>query len=336
MTSYRFTQTLDRDKWSAFVREHPRGGVFQTPEMFDLLSETRNNQPGLAAVTDETGDIAALMVYAVQYEVTKWLGPLTARAVVRGGPLVSGNDQTVLQVLLEGYDKVIKRKIVYTQLRNAWEQDPKMAEVFKTNGYLYEDHLNILLDLEKSEEQLWKEVHSKRRNEIRRARKEGATTRELTNPGEIDTAYAILKDVYNRAKLPLHHKSMFDSAVKILGPKGMIRYFGAFVDEKLIGTIVALCYKDTIFDWYAGSYRQYYKKYPNDLLPWEVFLWGKENGYQQFDFGGAGKPGVPYGVRDYKKKFGGQLVNHGRYEKSHHPMVMKAAAAAFKLWRKLK
>ena len=36
-------------------------------------------------------------------------------------------------------------------------------------------------------------------------------------------------------------------------------------------------------------------------------------------FGGAGKPDKPYGVRDYKLKFGGQLVNWGRFEKVHKP-----------------
>ena len=31
------------------------------------------------------------------------------------------------------------------------------------------------------------------------------------------------------------------------------------------------------------------------------------------DFGGAGKPDEPYGVRTFKAKYGGELVNYGRY-----------------------
>ena len=53
------------------------------------------------------------------------------------------------------------------------------------------------------------------------------------------------------------------------------------------------------------------------LLPWKIMEWGHENGYKLFDFGGAGKPNIPYGVRDYKLKFGGDLVNFGRFEKVH-------------------
>ena len=88
--------------------------------------------------------------------------------------------------------------------------------------------------------------------------------------------------------------------------------FTALNEGKIIGCMLALVYKSTIYDFYAGSYAEYYSKYPNDLIPWEVFLWGKCEGYTCFDFGGAGKPNVPYGVREYKKKFGGDLVEHGR------------------------
>jgi len=45
---------------------------------------------------------------------------------------------------------------------------------------------------------------------------------------------------------------------------------------------------------------------------------------------------VPYGVRDYKMKFGGTMVELGRYEKIHHPSLMQAAKTGFKFWKKLK
>ena len=87
--------------------------------------------------------------------------------------------------------------------------------------------------------------------------------------------------------------------------------------------MLALVYQKTIYDYYAGAYKEYYKKYPNDLIPWEVFIYGKKNGFTFFDFGGAGQPNVPYGVREYKKKFGGELINFGRFEKIHKPMSCK-------------
>ena len=91
-----------------------------------------------------------------------------------------------------------------------------------------------------------------------------------------------------------------------------------------------------MYDWYAGSYQAYYKKYPNDLIPWKAFLGGQKNGFKKFDFGGAGKPGIPYGVRDYKKKFGGEFVNYGRFEQVHKPFLFQIGKLGLKVWQRLK
>lgn len=204
-----------------------------------------------------------------------------------------------------------------------------------SKDYRYEEHLNIIIDLTKSEKELWNDVHSKRRNEIRRAEREETTVKISQIKEDIEPSYEILKEVYERAKLPLPKKDYFNLAYDELGSERFI-IFLAMNQGKIIGTMYTLCYKDTIYNWYAGSYQEYYKKYPNDLIPWKVFLWGKENGYKKFDFGGAGKPGVSYGVRDYKKKFGGEFVNYGRYEKIHKPFLFKIAKLGFKVYRKIK
>ena len=51
--------------------------------------------------------------------------------------------------------------------------------------------------------------------------------------------------------------------------------------------------------------------------PWtnvqELIEYAKANGLPLFDFMGAGKPDANYGVRDFKKEFGGEVVEHGRF-----------------------
>ena len=64
--------------------------------------------------------------------------------------------------------------------------------------------------------------------------------------------------------------------------------------------------------------------------------WGIETGCHTFDFGGAGKPGVSYGVKDYKLKFGGELVNFGRFRKIYKPGIYNLASRGFKFWQKIK
>ena len=147
-------------------------------------------------------------------------------------------------------------------------------------------------------------------------------------------SYIILKKVYKRAKLPIADFSFFKNLYE--KQKYGLKLFCAKYDNKLIGSLIALVYKDTIYDLYAGANPKYYNKYPNDLVPWEIFLWGKRNGYNIFDFGGAGKPNVPYGVRNYKKKFGGFFVNYGRFEKINNFLLFNFAKFGFKIWQRIK
>lgn len=173
----------------------------------------------------------------------------------------------------------------------------------------------------------------KRKNEIRRASKEGTGFTVFTDVDSLEKCWLILSDVYRRARLPLPDISLFKGLLNCKDESSHLKIFAARNNGKIIGTLLALCWRDRVLDWYAGAFQEYLPKYPNDLLPWEAMLWAKRNGYKTFDFGGAGKPGVPYGVRDFKLKFGGELVNFGRFQKIHQPIMMKIASTGFKMWR---
>lgn len=326
---------LDHKMWADFVRNHPQGNIFQTPEMFDVYSNTRNYEPQLLAAVNDAGVIRGVLVSVVQREVSGMLDGFTARSVVWGGPLVANNDESVLDLLLCAYEEKSRTRVLYSQFRNLSKVD-KFRGIYDKLGYLYYDHLDIIVDLTKSEQELWSSLHSKRRNEIRKAYKEGVRVQIITEREEVDECYAILKSVYTQAGLPLADKTMFDAAFELLAPQEMIKYFGAFSNDSLIGVICILAYKETLYDWYAGSRFEYLKKYPNDVLPWEVFKWGKENGYSVFDFGGAGDPNKDYGVRKFKEKFGGTTVNFGRIKKIHKRVKHRLAMMMFYLWRNLR
>ncbi len=83
------------------------------------------------------------------------------------------------------------------------------------SGYKSEKRINIIIDLSKDEDTLWKEVYSKRRNEIRRAEKNGITVKEFRDIDTLEKSYNILKEVYQRAKLPIADLSLFANAFRI-------------------------------------------------------------------------------------------------------------------------
>ncbi|NBB22966.1 GNAT family N-acetyltransferase [Runella sp. CRIBMP] len=318
-----------------FVKSHPNANYFQSILFFFTCRYSKSVTPVYYVAYDENYAVTGVMLAfrQAQYQIFP-LNFLSARSIIWGGPLVQHNDLEVYKGLYQIYQKE-QSFAIYTQVRNLSDQSAFLT-VMRDSNFTYEEHLNIIVDLEKTEEQLWAEVHSKRRNEIRRAQKEGTTVELSNTPDTIAKCYLILKTVYQRAKLPLpsidHFEALFQNSTQEEG----LRIFVAKYEDKIIGCMLCLAYGTTLLDYYAGAYQENYDKYPNDLLPWEVFRWAKQNGFTRFDFGGAGKPGVPYGVREYKKKFGGEMVNYGRFEKAHFPMLYGLVIRVFNLWRVLK
>lgn len=327
---------LDTVKWNNFVNVHPQGNIFQTPAMFEVYKTTKNYKPHLIAVV-EKDKILALQLTVIQKVFSGLLGEFSSRAIIFGGPLVLNEDKEVLDLLLKGYNNEIKNKAIYSDFRNQWDVDDQ-KESFLKYGFKYNAHLDILFELEKGENQLWQEVNPKRRRGINKV----INANEKFQIKEIDLAdenlliasYLILSEVYKRIKIPLHDISFFRNA-KVHHGNNLLA-LGLFKGDELIAVRYALCFNFKIYDWYAGAKDDFLKFRPNDNLPWELIKWGVQNNYKIYDFGGAGKPGVPYGVRDFKLSFGGKLVEFGRFEKIHKPIMMSIAKFGLFIYKFIK
>ena len=330
-------KVIDKKEWSEFVYNHPYGNIFQTPEMYEVYQNTTKYEPVFLAAVNNENEILGTLLAVIQKEYSGVVGKFTARSIIHGGPLIKNDDPDVLDFILKEYDKIIKKKAIYSQFRNFWDWGDS-KEIFIKNGFEYEEHLDILFDLKKSEDDLWKEMKGARRKGIKRSYKKGIEIRsiDLTNNKIINEAYNIIHNVYSKIKLPLPGEDFFKGAVEILDRNKYLYTIGAFLNAELIGVRFVLCYKNLIYDWYAASKDECLSSRPNDVLPWEIIKWGVNNGFDVFDFGGAGKPGIPYGVRDYKLKFGGQLVNFGRFIKVHNPLLMELGKAGLNLYRKFR
>lgn len=327
--------SIDIEKWDKFVKNHPNGNIFQTPELYKAYKSEKYYEPIIVVCIDENDEIAGLLMSVIQREFRGILGKLSSRSVIWGAPLIKYDNPDVLKIILSEYDLAVEKKAIYTQIRNLWNTDV-LKKDFESLGYEYEDHLNILIDLTKSEDELWKEVYSRRRSQINKSERQGISVRIFKDDENIEKSYEILTEVYQRAKLPLPYKEFFKESGKILKVKDYLKFFGAFYKGNLIGVMYLLCYKNVVYEWYIGSFSEYMKNHPNDLIIWEIFKWSKKNNYEVFDFGGAGHPDKEYGVREYKKKFGGKTLNLGRYMKIHNHFLMHISVTGFKFWQLIK
>lgn len=327
---------IDKDNWTDFVRKHPNGNVFQTPEMYEVYQKTKNYEPLVLAVINSDKELVGILLAVIQKEYSGIIGKFTERSVIFGGPLVKDNNQSSLDFILKEYIRIIEKKAIYSQFRNLWGYGEREKEIFRKLGFIYEDHLDIIHDLSKSPDKQLIQMHKGRRKNIRRASRRGLVFRELNNSEDILNGYELIKKVYKKISLPIPDYSLFINSYKIMKDKEIVKFFVAMNEKQIIGLRVVLCFEDLIYDWYAGSSDDHLDKYPNDFLPWKIMEWGHNNGYKIFDFGGAGKPGIPYGVRDYKLKFGGKIENWGRFHKVHKPLLMRIGKTGLNIYKRFR
>ena len=323
------------DKWSQFVNRHQNGNIFHSPVMVHFYSEIPFYKPVTIFYLDENDEISGLVVAYILRESNRLISHFSSRAIVWGGPLIKNGNEEILSELLKSLKDYLKNRVNYIQIRNLFNTS-EIKDLFAGEGFVFEEHLDILFKLKKPLESLWKDVHPTRRKQINRAVKKGVVTEVIDKPDsdQLLHCYGILEQVYHKAKLPFPEKSFFEKSGRMISGDGEFKAIIATWDNEIIGFRFFLLFKGLIYDWYAGSNPVHYDKYPNDILPWALIKWGHEHGCHTFDFGGAGNPGKKYGVRDYKLKFGGNTVNFGRYLFVCKPLIYYPAKLFFTILKK--
>jgi len=304
--------------------------------MFQVCARAKGHEPELWAALD--GDRILALFVAVQITLWDgWLRQLTTRAVVFGSLLSdAGADAgAALRRLLQAYKKGSGTRSLFTEMRNVSPAGDALP-VLLAEGFAYEDHLNYLINLNRPVDVVFAGIGARTRKNIRKGlNKARVAIEEVSDRSGLQACYTLLDMTYRAAHVPLPDYSLFEAAFDILHPKKMVRFSIAKVDGFPAATSVELLYRDVMYGWYGGMDREYAAFVPNELLTWHILKWGVEHGYRKYDFGGAGKPHEKYGVRDFKAKFGGELVCYGRNTWVANSWLMSASRLAYSALRRL-
>jgi serine/alanine adding enzyme len=329
-------RTVEEASWRCFLEGQAAGSVFHTPEMFEVFSRARGHRPAVWAAVDERGSIAAMMM-PVEISVIDrpFVRHLTTRMVAYGGVLADGGDRGVEGAawLLRTYGHQVGRLPLYTEIRNV--HDPaRLCPAFGSWDSEHEAHLNFLVDLRRPAEDIWQGISSAARRNVRKAEKQGVIVETVTTADGLIEAYRLLHDVYKHISVPLPDLSLFEGARDVLIPRRMLRILAAKVDGRMIGVLNLLVYNGVATYWYTGALRESSQYRPADFLVWRGIEAAIEAGAHTFDFGGGGKPDEEYGVRDFKAKFGGELVDYGREIAVHAPIRYRFSKRGYELLRR--
>lgn len=322
---------VEEQDWRDFVREIPGGSVFQTPEMASVYESTVRHEP-VSVFAVEEGRIQGLVLASLIWSGGWPMKLFSGRCIVQGGPLLTKS--SCAPTLLSGLDDLVSKRALYTEIRNL-QKPVEAVPLFESSGYSFAAHLNYHLDLRKSEEEIWSGMSKGRRKGISRAEKTGLEVTEITEERQIDEFYDILKKTYSGLGMPLADKSLFTSAFRILRPLQEARFLLCISEGRTVACRAVLLFRKTLYDWYAGSVAEERAKKADEFLVWNILKWGISKGYETFDFGGAGSPDEEYGPREFKRRFGGEMVEPGRFEKVYKPTLFSFSKKMFRFYRRL-
>lgn len=319
--------------WDQFVQEHRKGSVFHTSAMIEVFAATIGQKPlALAAVRDD-GTILSLFVAVRVQTLPHILGAVSSRSICYAEPLCVETEEGLesLGDLVAEHDRRMRHRTLFTEIRPHWASGTERVRL-ERHGYQYLDYLNYVIDTTQPVEVLWKKMHGSAQSHVRKCERRGYQMRLLDGPDCVDILYDFLRMTYGRAEVPLADRSLFQAAYDILRSQQMIEFVVIYDGDKPVAADTMLLFKKRAFAWYGGSLRITGMS-PAAFMQWREIEWSAQNGIEHYDFGGAGWPNVPYGVRDFKASFGGDLVCHGRYRKVYSRWKLALAERAYEFGR---
>lgn len=333
----------DISQWRLWLSGNADVHYFQHPYFAQAFSESHHYQHQWLVVMRD-GKWIATLAWVLMREKKFMFSYATTRAVVYGGPVfLPGLSQTdkeaCMDIALEGLIKTTKSKSLYIQFRNFYETEP-YAQIFTRHGFVFSERLNLIKAIPNREKALM-EMSPSRRRQVKLSRTNGLVVRSAASISEVDELYDLLRKLYRKkVRKPLIAKTVLHGFFKQSAAGNSGTVLVAQYKDRIVGGIIApFTPGDTIFEWYVCGLDKHLKQdkvYPTVALTWAAMEAGMEQGCHHFDFMGMGIPGRPYGVRDFKARFGGEWVNYGRWMRINHPRTYKSVELAYNLLRLMK
>ncbi len=314
--------------FQTFLEKEPNADFFQAPEFLDFIGPVQGYRPVLFLALDGGGKVVGSLLGVYQRDggaVKSWL---SRRMVVFGGPL---GDVDASDALLQALVNDAAGQAIYVEFRNHFDTENQRV-AFDRNGFTFRPHLNFLLDLE-GEEVAMKKLSSNRRRQMRSSLAAGATYGEAESEQEVNELYRLLSTLYrNKVGKPLPALDLF----KRFHTSPSARVFVVRYQGRVIGGSAGPVYRGrTSYQWYVCGDNSIKDVHSSVLATWAHIEDAARRGFTRFDFMGAGRPGQGYGVHEFKARFGGREVCHGRYEKVLNRTLYKVGVIGLKAYHRM-
>lgn len=327
------THQIDFSKWEALLLKSSYASPFQTPGFYNFCNQFKHLLCNVFAIENSIGEYETVCLVTIQKE--KGLKSyFSRRAIVYGGPILSDNcSKEAFGELLKIMEAGLKKKVIYIEVRN-YHNYSAYRSIYDKKEWMYQPYLNIKVPLAFSNpSEVLGSFKYNRRREVKLSIKAGLTYGSVSSMEDIGDIYDILHNLYTKeVGLPLPPLKYFED----FWETGLLKAFAVKDNEKTVGGSFCLVLDNqAIYTYYYCGLRDYKPKtYPTHLAVLAAMEYGINNNLKYLDFMGAGLANKDYGVRKYKKEFGGNIVEEGRFLKITNKPLYKLGVMAMKILKK--
>jgi len=215
-----------------------------------------------------------------------------------------GEKERLIFIKIEPYVQAVEGRSFIEKLKNNF--------LLKDSPHPLFPKWTQIINLEKSEEELFASCHYKTRYNIRLAIKKGVKVIEQSN----DQGFKIFADLYFatcKRQGYLGHNLTYHQTIWRFFKKRIAHIFVAYYQNIPLAAYQIWQYKKNIYYVYGGSSQQYRNLMGSNLLMWETIRWGKRSGAKKFDLWGSLPPNYsldhPWaGFTRFKQGYGGEFV----------------------------
>lgn len=271
------------EAWDNFVKSCPGGSLFHTSLWKQVLDKSYGGGSyAILAAGAGTEIVAGFCALArprlgIKTAVTPLLTPYT-------GFLTNENTPTeALQQLASA-----TRSFGYQDLQCAPHQ-PLISKLTDF-GFDLTPRQTLVVDLTRSEDQLWREFAPNARRNIKKAERTGIQISSTWDPAQ---GYSLFAQTFQRRnqRCPVGERFFHElTSGDLLA--GHRRYFCAWDGDVLRACIVALHFQQTVYYQIAAADTEALAQGLPSLLLWHLFRAYQADQYQTFDFIGANTPSI--------------------------------------------
>ena len=291
------------------------------------LKSAHNWQAHRLIVTDDD-----IVIGAAQVLERPLPAPFRRLSYVPRGPLWHDGKSTAVLEALVAYTKEHLPGVLLS-VEPDTETFPETEGWQRSSSTILIPH-TLILDLNRSEDELLAAMTKKTRQYIRKSSREGLVIRRVKDTETLRQCLAIYRETAQRAKFSLHDDQYYLDVHNKLGESSVI--FAAFQNEQPIAFVWLAVSGQTAFELYGGMNETGQSLRANYALKWHAITKCKEWGISRYDMNGLLNDGVStfkQGFADHEDRLA------GTYDYPLSPFYsiwVKALPTAKKALRKLR